>query len=128
MTTQLTPAEDRLIVLLASPFSGKSRAMLAQNVLYGRAALRDSLLRGEAPMASHLLYAQQFVLDDDIATERQIGTDAGLTWLHAGAVNKLVVYADRGISPGMTKEIELADKLCVPVEHRSLPTWAITPK
>ena len=40
--------------------------------------LRDSLLRGEGPITSHLLYTQPGVLDDQIPEERQMGIDAGL--------------------------------------------------
>ena len=48
------------LVILESPFAGDVK----RNTAYARAALRDSLLRGEAPIASHLLYTQDGVLDD----------------------------------------------------------------
>lgn len=61
---------------------------------YAREALRDSLLRGEAPIASHLLYTQKGVLDDRIREERGLGIAAGLAW---GVAEMTVVYADLGI-------------------------------
>lgn len=39
-------------VVLESPYSGDIKG----NTKYARMALRDSLARGEAPIASHLLY------------------------------------------------------------------------
>jgi hypothetical protein len=55
------------LVILESPFAGD----VERNTLYARHALKDSLMRGEAPIASHLLYPQ--VLDDLIPSERQLG-------------------------------------------------------
>ena len=41
-----------IMVVLESPYSGDIKG----NTKYARMALRDSLARGEAPIASHLLY------------------------------------------------------------------------
>lgn len=109
-------------VLIESPLAAKAESGRALNQIYGRAALRDSLLRGEAPMASHMLYAQTFVLDDTVQDEREIGMLAGFSWLPF--VEKTVVYVDRGISPGMAEGIRRARELGVPVEERSIPEWA----
>ncbi len=46
------------LVILESPYAGHVDA----NVAYARMAMHDSLLRGEAPIASHLLYTQPDVL------------------------------------------------------------------
>lgn len=64
------------LVILESPFAGN----IVENITYGRMALRDCLLKGEAPIASHLLYTQSGVLNDDIPEERQLGINAGLEW------------------------------------------------
>jgi len=109
-------------VLIESPLAAPSRSGLGLNQLYGRAALRDSLLRGEAPMASHMLYAQKFVLDDTNELEREIGMVAGFAWL--ALVDRVVVYIDRGISAGMREGIRRAENLGVIVEERSIPEWA----
>jgi len=63
-------------VILESPYAGD----VATNVAYARRALRDCLLRGEAPFASHLLYTQPGVLDDTLPDERACGIEAGLIW------------------------------------------------
>lgn len=105
-------------VLVESPFAGD----VARNLAYLRAAMRDCLLRGEAPFASHALYTQAGVLDDEIPDERKLGIDAGLLW--GEAAEKTVVYADLGISRGMDYGINAALRAGRPIEYRSLPGWA----
>lgn len=64
------------LVIIESPFAGD----VEKNIRYARACVRDSLLRGESPIASHLLYTQEGILNDDVPAERQHGIDAGLAW------------------------------------------------
>jgi hypothetical protein len=101
-------------VILESPYTGD----VAANVAYARRCVRDSILRGESPIASHLLYAQLGVLDDDVPAERQLGIDAGLAWGNYAAAT--VVYVDRGVSRGMQYGIEAAVRAGRPVEVRRL--------
>lgn len=54
--------EPLRLVIVESPYAGDIEA----NVAYARRCLRDSLARGEAPIASHLLYTQEGVLRDDV--------------------------------------------------------------
>jgi hypothetical protein len=102
------------LVILESPYAGDIEA----NVAYARACLHDSLLRGEAPIASHLLYTQPGVLNDDVAAEREHGIKAGLSWLRVAEAS--VVYVDRGISRGMQYGIDAATAAGIPVEMRRL--------
>ncbi|MEY9098870.1 hypothetical protein ABIA24_001779 [Sinorhizobium fredii] len=102
------------LVILESPYAGNVEA----NIAYARACVRDSLQRGEAPIASHLLYTQPGILDDDVSEERALGISAGLAW---GAVAQAtVVYMDRGTSRGMEHGIARAIAEGRPVEYRSL--------
>jgi hypothetical protein len=101
-------------VILESPYAGDVDA----NVEYARRCVRDSLGRGEAPIASHLLYTQPGILNDDIPHERQWGIDAGLAW--RATAEATVVYMDRGMSKGMGYGIEAANDAGVPVEYRWL--------
>lgn len=103
-----------ILVLLESPFAGE----VELNQAYARACMRDCLLRGEAPFASHLLYTQPGVLDDLKPEERKLGIEAGLFWGQAAA--KTVVYTDRGISPGMNHGIQMAQLAGREVEFRRL--------
>jgi len=101
-------------VILESPYAGDVEV----NTEYARKCLRDSLARGEAPIASHLLYTQPGVLLDDDVGERQWGIDAGLSWLPVAEAT--VVYTDRGVSNGMKLGIKRAEDMGVPVEYRSI--------
>ncbi len=101
-------------VILESPFSGD----VAKNMIYLRRCLHDSLSRGEAPIASHGLYTQPGVLDDNNPQERQWGIDAGLVW-HATGV-KSVVYTDYGISKGMEYGIKKGEEHGSEIEYRQI--------
>lgn len=102
------------LVILESPYAGD----VLKNLEYARACMRDSLKRGEAPMASHALYTQEGVLDDTRPSERAIGISAGLSW--GKAASATVVYTDRGISTGMQEGIERAHREGRKVEYRTL--------
>jgi len=102
------------LVILESPYAGG----VERNIEYARRCLRDSLLRGEAPIASHLLYTQPGVLRDEVPSERQQGIDAGLAWREVAEAS--VVYTDLGISAGMVYGIEAAEVAGLPVEYRRL--------
>ena len=85
--------------------------------------MRDSLLRGESPFASHLLYTQ--VLDDGEPAQRRIGMEAGFMFY---SVAKLcAVYLDYGMSEGMLAGIERAKAHKVPIEQRLLEMRRIEP-
>jgi hypothetical protein len=101
-----------MFVLLESPYAGN----VEQNEKYARECLKDSLLRGEAPFVSHLLYTQ--VLDDLDPIERQMGIEAGLKI--GQLAEKTVVYEDLGISNGMHYGIDEAIKRGRPVEYRRI--------
>lgn len=101
-------------VILESPYKGATR----RNRIYGRVCVRDCLLKGEAPIASHLLYTQPGVLRDHIDHERQRGIDAGLAWRHVA--DATVVYCDLGITAGMQYGIQAATAAGVPIEYRTL--------
>lgn len=110
-------------VILESPFAAETPNGKKANILYARACLRDCLTQGESPIASHLLYTQSGVLDDDIPGERTLGIEAGLAW--GVEAHKTVVYTDRGISKGMKYGIERANREGRVVEFRILPKSAL---
>lgn len=106
------------LVELETPYKGDNYSALEKNIEYARKCMRDCLLRGESPFASHLLYTQPGVLDDKNSDERKLGIEAGLVW--ASHANATVVYTDLGISEGMRLAIERAKKEGRPVEYRTL--------
>ena len=103
-------------VIIESPYTGDVEGNLA----YVRLCMRDCLLRGDAPIASHALYTQEGVLDDNIPEERQMGIEAGLIW--GALADVTVVYTDYGFSNGMNWGIKRAEEEGRPVEYRQLFT------
>lgn len=101
-------------VIIESPYAGD----VERNTEYARKCMHDSLMRGEAPFASHLLYTQPHILDDLLPVERHLGIEAGLCWGTVAEVS--VVYTDYGITPGMERGIERAIACGRPVEYRQL--------
>lgn len=90
-------------VVIESPYSSGTvvsiPAVVARNVRYLRACMRDSVLRGESPYASHGLLTQEGVLDDTIPEERTRGIEAGFAWREVADLT--VFYVDLGWSGGM---------------------------
>ena len=112
--TWATPSDGLRRVILESPYAGD----IVRNTDYARRCVRDSVMRGEAPIASHLLFTQPGILRDELLDERTLGIAAGLAWLPLAEA--MVVYVDNGISPGMSDAMHLAYRIGVPVERRSL--------
>lgn len=105
------------LVLIESPYAGD----VDINLKFARACMRGSLCRGEAPLASHLLYTQEDILDDDIPEERNWGIEAGFAWgKHA---SKTVVYTNLGITEGMEIGIRRAVEEGREIEYRELDSW-----
>lgn len=102
------------LVIVESPYAGDIEA----NVYYARRCVRDSLLRGEAPIASHLLYTQPGILRDEVPAERQHGIDAGLAWRAVSEAS--VIYTDRGITKGMEYGIAASKASGKPIEYREI--------
>jgi hypothetical protein len=118
----LAPAPRQLVditlahlVIIESPFAGQ----LTRNIAYARQAMRDSLLRGEHPIASHLLYPQPGILDDNDPEDRKRGIGAGLAWRKAA--QKAVFYTGRGWSLGMREAQAVYDAEGFPYEIREMP-------
>lgn len=105
-------------VLLESRYAGTTQQERERNIGYARRCMRDCLERGEAPFASHLLYTQEGVLDDDVPWQRERGIEAGFAWGQYAL--KTVVYVDLGISKGMQQGIENAQRLGRPIEYRRI--------
>ena len=95
--------------IIESPYAGDTK----RNIEYARLCIKDSLLRGESPIASHLLYTQ--VLDDTTPEERELGIEAGLAWMCVADLH--VFYVDYGMSSGM----EYARRMSkLPIEIRRM--------
>jgi hypothetical protein len=132
------------LVILESPFAGRPKGWIARvpglrrlaaavlrwrNIRYARAAVRDSILRGESPIASHLLFTQPGILRDDRVGERALGIAAGLIWgetalyfsRHDAPLSAF--YIDLGITEGMLLGAERAARQGRAVDHRRVRGW-----
>lgn len=102
-------------VIIESPYAGD----IPRNLAYVRAAMRDCLLRGEAPFASHALYTQDGVLEDLLPEQRALGIAAGFAW--RGTADTTVFYTDLGYSAGMLEARLDCQARGLPFETRSIP-------
>jgi hypothetical protein len=101
-------------VIIESPWRGDTD----RNKAYLRLCFLDSIVRGEAPIASHKLYTD--VLDDDDPDERRLGIELGFAWLRAADL--VAMYVDLGMSPGMAACLEniRSKRFRVPYEIRKV--------
>jgi hypothetical protein len=104
--------------MIESPLRGD----YVRNRRYARACMRDSLKRGEAPFAMHLLYAQVGILDDTVPEECALGIESGLAWLNAA--EQVAFYIDLGFTEGMKKASDRADELGIMRVNRKLEGWS----
>jgi hypothetical protein len=103
-------------VIIESPYAAADDNGVAANLAYARLCVRDSLSRGEAPFASHIIYTQ--CLRDNVELERTMAIRAGLCW--GSAAEATIVYVDYGISRGMQIGIDDAKAARRPIEYRKL--------
>jgi len=107
---------NMLKVIIESPYAGKTE----KNIRYARLCVKDSILRGEAPLASHLLYTQEGILNDESPTERAIGILLGLEWL--SCADAQVFYVDYGMSKGMKEAEAMGEKNGIERVYRKIFT------
>lgn len=103
-------------MIIETPYAARPGRTVEANLEYARLCCLDSISRGEAPFASHLLYTQ--FLDDTIREQRFLGMLCGFNWIVTAEAT--IVYEDYGVSQGMLQGIEMAEKAGVPIERRRL--------
>jgi hypothetical protein len=109
-------------VIIESPFAGPDEAAVLRNIRYARACMRFCLVQGVAPYASHVLYTQPGVFDDDDPRERQLGIDAGQAI--GDRMDETWVFLDLGVSRGMGYGIQRAKDKDRPIREFTLgPDW-----
>jgi hypothetical protein len=97
------------LVLVESPYTSPKGRL--ECVRYALWCMYDSLSRGEAPMASHLLYTQ--ALPEDQAG-RAMGLECRDAWSRQTTL--VAQYTDLGLTPGMVRDVDSTNK----VEQRKL--------
>lgn len=101
-------------VILETPYAGD----IKKNLRFLRQCMRACIMQGEAPYASHALYTQPGVLNDEDPDERLLGISAGFAF--RSLAQYTVVYIDNGISYGMSMGIEHARSIGQQIEFRKL--------
>lgn len=103
-------------VVIESPLSAADHEGIKGNQLYAKRCMWDCIKREESPYASHLLFVQDELMDDLIPHERALGMKLGFEW--GAMAHKVVVYIDRGITPGMQAGIDHYRHCGIPIEYR----------
>lgn len=94
--------EERRVVYICSPFSGK----IVTNCEMARLYCRLASYHGYVPFASHLMFTQ--FMNDLNPEERELGLQFGIRMMKL--CDEVWVFGDKW-SAGMTREIEVARKL-----------------
>lgn len=99
-------------VFICSPYAGdvQDHIAIAEHLCW------EAIVRGCAPFAPHLLYTR--FLDDNSPSEREKGIACGLAFLEA--CDEVWVYTSEGVSDGMWREIEHAQRLGIPTVELTL--------
>lgn len=106
-------------VIIESPFKGYTIKEAIRNKAYLKAAIRDSVLRGESPYASHRMLPG--ALNDNNEEERKLGITAGYAWWEGAYC--IAFYTDLGWSRGMLAARDRALKLEMTISERNIPVW-----
>ncbi|MCM1220866.1 MAG: hypothetical protein NC548_40910 [Lachnospiraceae bacterium] len=98
-------------VYICSPYKAKESAELDRHIEYAQQLTRQAIEAGLAPITPHLYMTQ--CLNEDKPKERAAGMAAGLALLK---ICDFVIAGVRyGISEGMSREIQTADRLGIEV-------------
>lgn len=105
------PKEDigmnrKPLIYVCSPLRGNQ----GKNLMRAARFCRFVSNRGGVPFAPHLFFSQ--FLDDDVKIERELGIEMGIDLMHR--CTAVWVFGDI-ITEGMQIEIDLAEKIGVPV-------------
>ena len=100
------------MIYICSPLRANAKHTMEENIEQAKAICRHCAVNGVLAMAVHLYFTQ--ILDDLIEEERTCGIQHGLTML--AMCKEVWVFGDI-ISSGMQAEIELAEKLNIPIKY-----------
>ncbi|ASD50523.1 hypothetical protein FDI24_gp242 [Acidovorax phage ACP17] len=105
--------------VLISPFMPEDLSNAGKMLRYANRAVQDSLMRNEAPIASHAFF---FGLAPNVPIERDAGLHSQLSWIPKADV--VVVYVDFGITAAMQVAINVAEVKAKKIEYRSIGATA----
>lgn len=99
-------------VTILTPYAGD----IELHKMYTMLCCKDSIARGEAPFASHLIYP--ILLEVYSIQARQQRIACGFSWLAKSDI--VAIYTDLGLSIGMLQSKAHAKKLNIKTEDRSI--------
>lgn len=108
--------QPKRAVVLVTPFAAEDYSKAAAVQRYGNRCVKDSLGRGESPLASHLFYYE--VLNVKNPIERDIGLLSQLTWMRH--CDMVAVYIDFGVTKAMEVAINTAQLSHKKIEYRTI--------
>jgi len=88
------------LVIVESPYTGA----IERNIRYAKRCMKGILKQGNCPFASHILYTQEGILDDDEESERSTGIRCG--YKIGNNADKIIFFMDYGMSKGMVFALE----------------------
>jgi hypothetical protein len=104
--------EKKKVVFISHPLKGDVEG----NIIKVRKICRELIIEGNViPLATHMLFPT--FLDDDIHEERRTGMDGTLELLKRS--DEVWVYGKK-ISEGMREEIDLAEKIGMPIVFKDI--------
>lgn len=117
-----------LMVTIESPFRATERHSREENIHFARACCRFAIDQKYAPFASHLLYTQDGILDDDEKDQRDLGIEMGLMWGARASEIWFCVREGEKISEGMMKAMNFYKYIGKPIQMIEFdedmnPTW-----
>lgn len=111
----------RWAALVLTPFMSEDPAKKDLLYRYAKRAVKDSLNRGEAPLASHIFY-YEFFNNNLIQTERDMGFISQVSWIQNADL--IVVYIDFGITQAMKAALDVAKLKNKRIEYRTITATA----
>lgn len=104
------------LAIIESPYRADTSEQRERYRLYRLCCIRDSILRGESPYASHQMLTE--ALNDEDPSERDLGIRCGYAWWRAASV--VAFYTDFGWSEGMLGAYRRARTQQIKIEERTV--------
>lgn len=112
-----TPKKATIIL---TPFFSEDPSKGAMFERFAKRAVRDSMNRNEAPLASHLFYYEIF--NNNIQIERDMGLHSQISWIPN--CDLVAVYIDFGVTQAMRVAIDVARLRGKKIEYRNITSFA----